>query len=271
MSDRIRNLEDALQSLQPSSSPNPHPLLAPDLLDIKSALALYGETQLGASHEASTHPSEDGHPSPPIKYNSEDFNMPGPSRQAQVKDLPLIICARYTDCCYDLLQVIDKMDSEILPDIMRLSHNFPLGNASSPDPHHEIRATIRSKLPSPSHASYLWEQVRQNALWQCVLYSQDATPAQNFCHRYNPHPNETFMPNLRHHVYESPIEELCPRRLALFFMILAVGCLVDLSQPPDPPIAETYHHLARASLCEIPVMEDTTFDAMVTLVCEVFI
>jgi hypothetical protein len=99
------------------------------------------------------------------------------------------------------------------------------------------------------------------------VFPQDATPTQYFSHRYNPHPNETFMPNLRHHVYESPIEDLCPRRLALFFMILAVGCLVDLSQPPDSPIAETYHHLARASLCEIPVMEDTTFDAIVALVC----
>jgi hypothetical protein len=74
------------------------------------------------------------------------------------------------------------------------------------------------------------------------------------------------MPNLLHHVYESALEELCPRRLALLFMILAVGCLVDLNRPADCPEAEKYHHLARASLCEDSVMEDTNVDAIIVLV-----
>lgn len=86
-----------------------------------------------------------------------------------------------------------------------------------------------------------------------------------FVYRYNPHPNETFMPNLLHHVYSSPLEDLCPRRLALLLMILAVGCLVNLNEAPDSPDAEKYHHLARASLTEIPVMEDTTVDTISAL------
>lgn len=48
-------------------------------------------------------------------------------------------------------------------------------------------------------------------------------------------------------------------------MILAVGCLVDLSRAADSPDAEKYHHLARASLCEFPVMEDTTVEAITAL------
>jgi hypothetical protein len=77
------------------------------------------------------------------------------------------------------------------------------------------------------------------------------------------------MPNLLHHVYDSALDELCPRRLALLLMVLAVGCLVDLNQPSDCPDAEKYHHLARASLCEIPIMEDTNIDAVVALVCTI--
>ena len=77
------------------------------------------------------------------------------------------------------------------------------------------------------------------------------------------------MPNLLHHVYSSPLEDLFPRRLALFLMICAVGCLVDLNQPSDSPDAEKYHHLARAALCEIPVMEDANVDAIVALVCSI--
>jgi hypothetical protein len=83
--------------------------------------------------------------------------------------------------------------------------------------------------------------------------------------RYNPHPNPTFIPNLIRHVYESELESLCPRRLALLLMILAVGTLVDLAQPAESPDSERYYHLARASLCEIPVMEETTVGAIATL------
>lgn len=48
MSDRIRHLEDALVALQATCSPDPHPLMHPDMLGIKSTMGLYGGTQLGA-------------------------------------------------------------------------------------------------------------------------------------------------------------------------------------------------------------------------------
>ena len=50
MSDRIRNLEQAVETLQSNVSSQPHPLLASDLLQIKSALGLYGGTQKGMDH-----------------------------------------------------------------------------------------------------------------------------------------------------------------------------------------------------------------------------
>jgi hypothetical protein len=56
MSDRIRNLEEALQVLQSSCSTDSHPLLATDLLNIKSALTLYGEAQTGAAHSPDSAP-----------------------------------------------------------------------------------------------------------------------------------------------------------------------------------------------------------------------
>lgn len=48
-------------------------------------------------------------------------------------------------------------------------------------------------------------------------------------------------------------------------MILAVGCLVDLNRDPDSSEAEKYHQLARASLCEIPVMEETNVETITAL------
>jgi hypothetical protein len=54
-------------------------------------------------------------------------------------------------------------------------------------------------------------------------------------------------------------------------MILSVGCLVDLhKRGPDSPDAERYHQLARASLCEIPVMEETNVETITALFYEIW-
>jgi len=52
MGDRIRQLEEALQS----SCSDSHPLLASELLSIKSALTLYGETQTGGPQDTDCAP-----------------------------------------------------------------------------------------------------------------------------------------------------------------------------------------------------------------------
>lgn len=54
-------------------------------------------------------------------------------------------------------------------------------------------------------------------------------------------------------------------------MILSVGCLVDLhKRGADSPDAERYHQLARASLCEIPVMEETNVETITALFYEIW-
>lgn len=54
------------------------------------------------------------------------------------------------------------------------------------------------------------------------------------------------------------------------FMIIAVGCQVDTNRPADTPDAEKYHQFARASLCEIPVMEETTVETILALFYEIW-
>jgi hypothetical protein len=63
-----------------------------------------------------------------------------------------------------------------------------------------------------------------------------------------------------------PIERLSPRRLALLLMYLSVGSVVDLSRPLGTLYGEAYHHLARAAVCEIPLMEEPDFDVLHALV-----
>ncbi len=90
------------------------------------------------------------------------------------------------------------------------------------------------------------------------------------CTRYNPHSDESFYFHLIQHCYNSPIEDTCPRRLALLFMIMAVACLVDLRRPPYSAVAETYHTVARAALSEISVMEDTNVETVLALFYEIW-
>jgi|ERR1700674_487108 hypothetical protein len=87
-----------------------------------------------------------------------------------------------------------------------------------------------------------------------------------FSDRYNLDPSETFIPNLIHHVYTSSLEDFSSRRLALLFMLMAIGLQVDISEQIDAPLAEVYHNLARATVCELPIMEHPDLDLIQTLV-----
>jgi len=138
-------------------------------------------------------------------------------------------------------------------EIIRLSHAFPISEAMSGEPNIALREYIRSRLPPREEADYLWEQARQNALWQ-----------------YNPHSSSTFYPNLAYHCYSASTASLSSRRLALLFMILAVGSLVDLERSADHPDGEKYHQLARASLCETSIMEDVNVETITALFYEIW-
>ena len=84
--------------------------------------------------------------------------------------------------------------------------------------------------------------------------------------RYHLDASETFLQNLLHHCYSTVIEELSPRRLGLLLMLLSIGSTVDLTRPLGSLHGEAYHHLARAALSEIPLMEEPDFDLLHALV-----
>jgi hypothetical protein len=49
-------------------------------------------------------------------------------------------------------------------------------------------------------------------------------------------------------------------------MVLSIGSRVDLNRPLGSLHGEAYHHLARAAVCEIPLMEEPDFDVLHALV-----
>ncbi|KAG6853953.1 hypothetical protein C0991_012277 [Blastosporella zonata] len=258
MSERIRQLEESLDQCQ--CRPKPHPLLTPELLAVKSTMGLYGGSQAGgdggSTNGGNTHHPPNGH----VHLNGngrmldeiEDRKM-----DIELRAGPSLSRRMSADNCNGELTLRDPAfdsHSELFQEVVRLSQCYPLPESVSPEPNLKIREYIRSMLPGREEADRLWDQALRNALWQ-----------------YNPHPSETFYPNLAHHCYTSPTSDLSPRRLALLFMILAVGCLVDLTKRlPDDPDAERYHQLARAALCEIPVMEETNVETITALFYEIW-
>ncbi|KAF9465748.1 hypothetical protein BDZ94DRAFT_1214127 [Collybia nuda] len=227
LSDRVRQLEDALGSLQSTCSNQPHPLLSPELLRVKTSQDLYitpSSTQPGPSEPAlgpkddplgeSVVPLPSSHISNGVVSTSQGYSYP-PHRERPPPEVP--------------------------PDILQLSSTFPFPWMVDL----KIRKRIRDSLPPRNEALAICEEAQKNALWQ---YNMDAS--------------ETFLQNLLHHCYTTSIEDLSPRRLALLLMILSIGSLVDLRQPLGSLHGEAYHHLARASVCEIPLMEEPDFDVL---------
>jgi hypothetical protein len=225
MSDHIRRLEEALESC--SNPSEPHPLLKPEKLNIKSTMELYGVAQ----------PKFGGTTIPMSSERTLDRDsLPGVEREPERSRSNSTSSGKQHD---------DRMEAEV----QNLSLAFPHGDGrASQEPNIGLREYIRKQLPPRPEAMHLWGQMQDNVLWQCDLHS-----------------DATFFQNLTHHCYVNPVEELSPRRLALLFIILAIGSFLDLDRPAEHPDAEKYHSLARAALCEISLLEDTTLETITTL------
>ncbi|KAG8214728.1 Choline/Carnitine o-acyltransferase-domain-containing protein [Butyriboletus roseoflavus] len=224
MSDRIRQLEDALGSLQAKCATDPHPLLAQDLLRIKNSLELYSPQTVPAPPDNRDDPVPSSSRLPPPDTDRHS-SRPSEDRSSSAEIPPAEI-------------------PRLSPEIEKLSQTFPYPWL----PNNPMRERIFSMIPSREEAEYLCSQARLNALWQ-----------------YNLDPSETWLPNLVHHVYTTPVQDLCFRRLSLLFIMMSIGLLVDLNQQNESPRADLYHRLARASLCEMNLMDEPNLDLIQTL------
>ncbi|KAL1745278.1 hypothetical protein HDZ31DRAFT_82070 [Schizophyllum fasciatum] len=231
LSDRVRNLEQALQGYNPED-----PLLASELLLIKTAQEFH------ATGNA---------PSSPNGPGSMSFAQ-GQAQAQQTKEESLHksvssmtiappVTPSIPTCKDDNTPREENGIVQVPPGVLQLSMSFPFPWAVDIS----VRQRIRDALPVRAEAEAICEEARRNALWQ---YSLDSS--------------ETFLPNLLQYCYTMPIHELSPRRLALLLMVLSIGSLVDLKRPLGYLSAEAYHHLARASVCEIPLMEEPDFDTV---------
>ena len=92
----------------------------------------------------------------------------------------------------------------------------------------------------------------------------------NLIRRYTPIPDAEFYTTVFSRIYDQPIgidqEPVDSHRLAVLYMVFALGTLFDLDQPFLSVEATRYYQLARASLSLDSPLENQTIPAIQALV-----
>ncbi|KAF6744499.1 hypothetical protein DFP72DRAFT_825744 [Ephemerocybe angulata] len=207
MSERIRVLEDALGNvnrkyeghIRRCSSHNDqlsmedeeddgipaHPLLQPELLNVKSTMGLYSGGGSGptggnghkqspgpSGHRLNGHPMDVDHPSSERGRASSEDTVTVPEAHPREQRFFNGDTSRFGGSSPQL---------GLSAQVARFSEAFPVSSpllAYSPEPDPQnprrkddyrnlaLREYIRGQLPRKEETEYLWEQARRNALWQ---------------------------------------------------------------------------------------------------------
>jgi hypothetical protein len=152
MSDRIRQLEDALGALQATCATDPHPLLTQDLLRIKNSLELY------SPQPAPSRPHLPDDPTP----SSSLLPSPDADRRPSEVSLRPVSSASSAPPQDSSVEIAPTDIPRLSPEIEKLSQTFPYPWLTN----NPMRERIYSMLPSRQEAEYLCTQARLNALWQ---------------------------------------------------------------------------------------------------------
>lgn len=147
----MRQLEDALEFLQSRCSNQPHPLLSPELLRIKTSQEIYGTINPSNLHASSGVTTAADH-----SVNSRDL-----------RESVVALSLNNQSPRGDLMETAhesgrDPSPPEVAPDILQLSTTFPFPWMVDLS----IRKRIRDALPPKAEAQRICEEARANALWQ---------------------------------------------------------------------------------------------------------
>jgi hypothetical protein len=150
----------------------------------------------------------------------------------------------------DELEEVNLVDI-LPPEVLARSVAFPI----SPAVHLSLQLDSRTRgllryLPRADRAAHLRSLFFRYAAWM-----------------YTPISLESFNEQIFSQFFEAtPVDDpLLPHRQSLLFMVLAIGSLMDFTQPAFNVEAEKYHQLARATLFSNSLFEEPTLHAVQTL------
>ncbi|KAI0080188.1 hypothetical protein K474DRAFT_1590474 [Panus rudis PR-1116 ss-1] len=240
LSTRVRELEDALQDVWRTQSSEPHPLLSPDLLQLKRPLERESSE---AIKEQEVDPSE----------VIDAVGSLSITESGQTKFFGTTANAWY------LLQNEAEQDDEegdlhlhMPTDLPWLNHAFPLATAVG-ESAMAVRASLLKSLPDMRKARHMAEIYYRHAAWM-----------------YTPIPESEFLETVFNRVY-NPQQGYSPdpidsHRLAVLYLVFALGTLLDLDLPPLSTEASEYYQLGRAALSLESILESQSIPAIQALV-----
>ncbi|THH07873.1 hypothetical protein EW145_g3096 [Phellinidium pouzarii] len=249
MSERIRQLEDALAILQLRDSEEPHPLLRDELLSMKIEKGeevldtesgqdipkdLGGLGTLSISDKGSQRFFGASGGSEILFLNDDDETNHSSPSASNSAGSPVSLQA----------SIRDSKSPPLQPDVALFSNAFPF---TPTGPACDVREKIMSHLPPWDSALALVDIYFEQAAWLFRSVSRQQLI-------------DEMLPVLYRRVPPSPAHEHGgnydgPHALALLLMTFAVGTLVDLRHEPYSMEADHYYQLAKAAITLQSVLE----------------
>ncbi|KZP26815.1 hypothetical protein FIBSPDRAFT_731829 [Athelia psychrophila] len=249
MSQRIRYLEEALAMFQSGVSTQPHPLLRDELLLIK-----FAPPPRQAESKEPPSDSEDMLAETIDAFGTLAIGNSGESRYfGRSGGSESLLMAGAEE---DVPSVQKDSVPPVMPDLInRLGLIFPMGVGRSNDSQKftEAITMLFECLPPTPRAWSLLEAYMENASWL-----------------FQPAKREHLIEDFLTPIYNAKKEhddpavnarvQISPHKLAVLFLVMAIGANVDFTLPPQNDEAERYYHYALAALAlrcifDSPLME----------------
>ncbi|KAF5388699.1 hypothetical protein D9757_004824 [Collybiopsis confluens] len=251
---RAQVLEDALTKSHSLVSPQPHPLLSDDLLQIKRSIkeespepslsittaTIKEENEEERADEAlTTHNSCVG-----SLYIGERSTFYGRSATSW----HFLLNENGIDQERPQKQPIER---PIPTDLPWLAYSFPF----APRADHSTRQRLVEHLPKPAVARRHYQNYFRYATWQYDAISEIDFRQTIFQPIYEPHADD--------HSFEDPLSS---HKLAILFLIFALGALLDFDGQAHSPEAKWYYQLGRAALSLESVLDSPAMSTIQALI-----
>ncbi|KAF8582756.1 hypothetical protein K439DRAFT_1618032 [Ramaria rubella] len=233
---RVRQLENALEASHSHNSCDPHPLLGDELRIIATPI----DSTISSEPEPIVKEEELVESMGTLTLDNRGTRYFGATGAFADTDGPDGAVYKYDGEASLALAGLPAK-------IAHMAHAFPV-RLPSFDEAHLSTWILENCLPPFPEAWSLFENYWEHYAWHFTPFPRAAFVEQILSPLYRRSPDNGDKP-LGH-------------RLALLFMVFAIGDLMDLTKPLQPASGLRYYLLARASLCLDPVFESPTVTAL---------
>ncbi|KAK0220929.1 hypothetical protein EDD85DRAFT_983666 [Armillaria nabsnona] len=258
MSDRIRQLEDALMILQSTITTEPHPLLDRDSLKIKSSIELHAAIQESENNAAQAEEVDDSQyidafgtlairDDGAATFYGRSAGQEVISIQGEVNE------AKESSASPETRHSTTAWTSDLAPPVTQVSTSFPFSTVPAGI---SLDYLVENHIPEWSEGYRLCSLYLETAPWffgavhQRQLF-EELIPLwyQDGARR----PTNSSPPSAT----SAPVTKGGAHDLALLFIIFCFGALTDMNLPPAPdnPVCEQYYDLTKAALSIEPLLE----------------